>query len=165
MRLKEAAASAIHLLVLLSYVAAGCILILFPSRPEWQQLFESALKQGGEPFYFAGILCWAVGCLFALGFFRIHRGRFLRVKMKHSIDVKVMRKAVEECFKRHFAGEIQGADVCIARKDRIDVAIELAPLAEGAQIELLQNIEQHLGRLFQEQFGYDKPFTVSVRKL
>jgi hypothetical protein len=107
----------------------------------------------------------AVALLFLFGFFGIGRGRFLRLKMKpHSavVDGKLLKEAIEKCFRSHFPRQVRGADIAILSKERLDIVVDMVPLEENQQLFLLREMEKQLGYLLRQRFGYTKPVTLSI---
>lgn len=165
MRLREAVASALHLLVIGSFSALAFFLFFLPSRPDWRAVGAKWLLDQPEHFYLAGLFFAAAACLFMFGFYGIGRGRFLRLLMKPHIaivDAKLLKEAIEECFRTHFSQYVRGADIAVVAKQRLDVAVDLLPLEEKRQLRLVREMEKQLCYLLRERFGYSRPFTLSI---
>jgi hypothetical protein len=165
MRLREAAASALQLLVVLSYFGLACLAIVLPARPDWRSIGIDYLQVHPEIFYWIGGGFGIFGFLLLLGFYGIGRGRFLRLLMKpHTamVDVKLIEQAIEECFQTNFPAYVRGADIAVISKQRLEVAVDLTPLEEKLQMRLMREMEKKLGLLLRERFGYARPFTLSV---
>lgn len=165
MRLREAFASALHLFVVLCFLGIACFCFLLPQRPDWRSLFIHFLQEGPAISYWVGAGITVFALLLMLGFFGIGRGRFLRLTMKpHEaiIDVKLLEMAIEECFQTHFSQHVKGSDIAIISKQRLEVAVDLLPLEESGQKKIMLDMEQKLGTLLRDRFGYSRPFTLSV---
>ena len=165
MRLREAVASALHLLVILSYFGLALLAVFLPSRPDWRLAAIAHLQEKPESFYWIGAALGGIGVLFILGFYGIGRGRFLRLSMKPhmaSVDVKLLEQAIEECFKSHFPKQVRGTDIAIFSKQRLEVAIDLVPLEAKQQLRLMRAMEKKLSFLLRERFGYTQPLTLSI---
>ena len=165
MRLREAVASALHLLVIGSFFALALFLFFLPSRPDWRvAAVEWLLEQPGQ-FYWLAAAFAAMGCLFMLGFYGIGRGRFLRLLMKPHmaiVDAKLLKQVIEECFRIHFPRQVRGADIAVISKQRLDVVVDLLPLEENRQPRLMREMEKQLSYLLRERFGYTRPFILSI---
>lgn len=165
MRLKEAIASALHLLVVLAFLGAGCFFIGLILQPEWRWRAVQILTE--EPH----LLNWAAGGLISTGlsflfaFFGLERGRTLRLVMKArpiSIDIKLVEQAVGDYFAAHFPKEVRESDVVVSQ-DKLDIAVQLATLPKGREKILLSDIEQKLGAFLRDRLGYAKPFILTIR--
>lgn len=165
MRLREAVASALHLLVIGSFFGLACFLFFLPSRPDWQIIGMKWLMEEPDHFYWLGGMVAAASFLFLFGFYGVGRGRFLRLLMKPHIaivDGKLLKEAIEECFRIHFPRHVRGADIAIISKERLDVIVDMLPLEEGRQLRLLREMEKQLCYLLRQRFGYTRPFTLSI---
>ncbi len=166
MRLREAAASALHLLVVLSYFALGVIAVLLLRRPDWNKMAAEFLTNQSEIFYWIGAGFAAIGLFFLLGFYGIGRGKYLRVSMQAgmaSIDSKIVRQAIEECFKVNFPHQVRGASVSVVKGKRLEVVVDLIVLNEEQKLALLVDAETKLLDILKSRFGYIKPLTLFVR--
>jgi len=166
MRLREAVVSALHLLVVGSFFALAFFLFFLPSRPDWRSIGAKWLLDQPEQFYLVGAFFASAACLFTLGFYAIGRGRFLRLLMKPHVamvDVKLLKEVIEDCFRVHFPKYVRGADIAIAAKQRLDVAVDVLPLEASRQLRLMRDMEKQLCYLLRERFGYTRPFTLSIR--
>ncbi len=165
MRLREAVASVLHLLVILTYFGAACFFILLPLRLEWRMLGATWLQEQPDIFYWIGASIGIIGLFLSIGFYRVGRGRFLRLSMKPhtaTIDVKLLEQAIEECFQTHFAAHVRGSDIAIISKQRLEIAVDMLPIEEKRQKKLMIEMEQKLGSLLRDRFGYARPFTLSI---
>jgi hypothetical protein len=166
MRLREAVASALHLLVIGLFFVLAAILFWLPSNPDWRFIGVNWLMEKSEPFYWMGAIFMAMGFFFMLGFYGIGRGRFLRLLMKPHIaivDTKLLREVVEDCFRTHFPRLVRGVDIAVASNQCLDVAIDLMALDNNRQMKLLREMEKQLSYLLRQRFGYCRPFILSVR--
>lgn len=165
MRLREAVASALHLLVILSFAVLAFFSFLMPSRPDWRFMAIDCLEKSPENFYWicGGFACFAF--LLLLGFYKIGRGRFLRISMKPHlamVDVKLIEQVVEECFQSHFPSYVRGTDVAVVNQQHLEVVIDLIPIEEKQQVQLMKDAEKKLCQLLRNRFGYVQPFNLSV---
>ncbi len=166
MRLREAAASALHLLVVLSYFALGAFAVLLLRRPDWNKMATDLLMNQSTIFYWIGAASVAVGLFFLLGFYGIGRGKYLRVSMqagRAAVNSKIVRRAIEECFKVNYPDQVRGASVTVVRGQQLQVALDLIALEEDQKLTLLAEAEEKLLEILKTQFGYTKPLTLFVR--
>lgn len=166
MRLREAVASALHLLVVISFLGMALFFLALPSMPLWRLACVNWLMEQPEQFYYLGGIFAGAAFLFIYGFYFVGRGRFLRLLMKPHVaivDTKLLQEAIEECFHTHFPRQVRGADVAIINKQKLDVAVDLLPLEENRELLLMREMEKQLVYLLRQRFGYTKPFTLSIR--
>lgn len=165
MRFREAIASALQLFVILFDFGLALFFVILARRLDWRSLGIHWLQDEPEYFYWIGAAVGCLGILLMLGFYGVGRGRFLRLAMKPHIamiDIKLLQKATEECFQTHFSPQVRGSDIAIFSKQRLEVAVDLAPMESRIQIVLLKDMEQKLTTLLRDRFGYTRPFTVSI---
>jgi hypothetical protein len=166
MRLREAVASALHLLVVAAFSGITIFLFFLPSKPLWRSMCVQWLLEHPEKFYPLAAAFGSAACLFLFGFFTISRGRFLRILMKpHEaiIDAKLLKEAAEECFRSYFSKEVYGVDVAVAAKQRLDIAVDMHPVDANRRSCILREMEKQLTYLLRQRFGYTQSFTLSVR--
>lgn len=166
MRLREAVASALHLLVVLTFFSLGFLSLLLARRSDWMQSMLDRLNNAPETLYWTAAGFGAVGLFFLWGFHGIGRGRYLALQMpsgKAMIDSKLVRQAIEECFRKNYPGQVAGAAVSVAKNKQLEVALDIEPLSDEAQIALLSDAEAKLRELLQGQFGYLEPLALFVR--
>ncbi len=166
MRLREAVASALHLLVVLSFFALGFVSLVLARRSDWMQSMFDRLNNAPEMLYWTAVGFGAIGLFFLWGFHGIGRGRYLALEMpsgKAMIDSKLVRQAIEECFRKNYPGQVSGASVSVAKNKRLEVALDVEPLSDEGQAELLSDAEGKLRELLQVQFGYFEPLSLFVR--
>lgn len=166
MRLREAVTSALHLLVVLSFFALGALSLLLLRRADWMQMVIDSLTVRPEFLYWVAAGFGSAGLFFLWGFHGVSRGRYLCLEMhsgKAVIDSKVVRHAIEECFRRNYPEQVHGASVSVSKGRRLEVALDLSPLSEEQQLELLSDAEGKLCELLRTQFNYSEPLSLFVR--
>lgn len=167
MRLREAAASALHLLVVLSYFALGAFAILLLRRRDLNKIAVDLLTNQSEIFYWISAAFGAIGLFFLLGFFGVGRGKYLSVSMQTGravIDSKIVRQTIEEYFKANFPDQMRGASVSVVKGQRLEVTVDLAGLVDEEQkLTLLSDAETKLLDILKSRFGYCKALTLFVR--
>jgi hypothetical protein len=166
MRLREAIASMLHLLVVGVFAAIACFFLFLPSQIDWRIDLIRWLQDQPVNFCWLGLFFSSMTILFMMGFFGIGRGRFLRLLMKPHVaivDSKLLRQTIEDCFRIHFPKNVRGVDIDVISRQRLDVAVDLLPLEEKQQGYLLREMEKQLFYLLRSRFGYSRPFTLSIR--
>lgn len=163
MRFREAIASSLHLLVVLSYFALAIGFFLLPKRIDWIHWVSLWLTEKPQLFYWIGAMFAIAGLLFFVGFFQINRGRYLRIVMSESkqasIDIKLIRRVLEAHFKK-LAPHILGTDVFVAKSNQLEITLEL-PSKDA--VEGLEDMEEKLRELLEKRFGYKGSLTLFVR--
>lgn len=166
MRVREAIASALHLLVVLAFLGAGCFFIGLILQSEWRWRAVQILTESPHLLNWAAGGLIAAGLFFLFAFFGIEKGSTLRIAMKGhpvTIDLKVIEQIVGECFNTHFSKEVREADVAIVSPDKIELSVQFAPLPKGREKTLLPELEQKLGSFLRDRLGYTKSFTLTIR--
>jgi len=166
MRLREAVASVLHLCTVLLFLALGALSIFLVHRPDWNLMAQTSLAERPDLFYWIGGGFGGIGLFFLFAFFKVDGGRYLRLKLSFgetAIDSRIIRQAVEECFRRNYPLEIRGTCISVIGGRRLQVALDLASLDEEKQLELLSDVEDKLIELLRSQFGYRESFLLFVR--
>ncbi len=166
MRLREAVASALHLLVVLAFFSFGGFSLLLAHRSDWMGKVLDCLNKTPDSLYWVAAGFGVVGLFFLWGFHGIGRGRYLSLEMNSgivAIDSKLIRQAIEECFRKNYPEQIFGASVSVAKDKHLEVSLDLKSLSEEEQLALLSNAEEKLRELLQSRFAYHKPLSLFVR--
>lgn len=166
MRLREAVASALHLLVVLAFFAFGAFSLLLARRSDWMQAVLDCLNKTPDALYWVATSFGVIGLFFLWGFHGIGRGRYLSLEMKSgiaTIDSKLIRQAIEECFRKNYPEEISGASVSVAKDKCLEIALDLKSLSEEQQLKLLSDAEGKLRELLGSRFGYYKSLSLFIR--
>jgi len=151
---RQALASVLHLFGAFLFFAGGCFSVsLFFSEKTRMQAVE---KLFGEPE-----VCWMVGvgllgiaALMVLGFYALHRGKYVRVKGDVEVDVRVVEKAVEKCLREKFGEKVTLVGVKGGRQIEIEV--------EAAE-EIIDSCKLELGMLLKGKLGILNPFYLTTR--
>ncbi len=166
MRLREAVASALHLLVVLAFFGLSFVSLLLVRRSDWMQAVLDCLNNTPDALYWTAAGFGVIGLFFLWGFHGIGRGRYLALQMESgraTIDSKIVRLAIEECFKKNYPAQVSGASVSVAKGKRLEVALDLKSLPEEEELQLLSDAESKLQDLLQTQFGYREPLSLFIR--
>jgi hypothetical protein len=160
MRLRDAVASSLHLLVILFYSAFGSFLMFLPRRLDWRLLGIHLLDVKPSVFYLVGAGFLGIGFLFFLGFYKVGRGKYLRLAMHPkltSIDAKLLERTVGECLKRH---QLVSPSVSVSVENQLEIVADSVALPEEKELKV---VEEELGKILRDRFGYTQPFTLSLR--
>lgn len=169
MRLREAVASALHLLVVLSFFGLSFFSLVLTRRSDWMRWVLDCLNNAPETLYWTAAGFGLIGLFFLWGFHGIGRGRYLALSVSSawassaSVDSKVVRQAIEECFRKNYPNQISGASVSVKKGKSLEVTLDLASLPDEKQLELLSDAESKLKELLQSRFGYGDSFSLFVR--
>ena len=148
---RQVFAPILHLFILFSFFTGAFFFLAFPYLPHLKEKFFEK-----SPWIGLGLLIASL--ILLLGFYLLHRGKYLILRGGVSVDLHVVRQTIEDCLSRQFP-KISCRDVELGTKSRIEIRISLK--LERKE-ELLQ-VEKQLGRLLQERFGYLKPFYLIVK--
>lgn len=162
MSMRGAIASALHLFVLFFFFIAGLFFVLLPQLPLTRLEIVDILSHRPDVCTQVGIGIFIATALFFFGFYSLNRGKYLVIRMGVSSDLRLIRDAVEECLAKHFPQKIALKEVGIGPKSRLDFKVHLVPVNEVMRQEIFVELEQQLGILLCERFGYNKPFHLIV---
>lgn len=159
---RQALASALHVFVVFAFFTAGLFFVALPYLPETRIQIVDILSNQFEKCTTIGLGLFLASLIFLLGFYALNRGRYLVIQMGISADLKIVRQTIEECLAKQFPKKISLKEIDIGSKSRLELRVHLAPLDESAREELFIQVEQELGILLQNRFGYSKPFHLIV---
>jgi hypothetical protein len=161
---RQALASTLHLFVVLAFFTAGLFFIALPYLPETRMQMVDILSNQFDKCITIGLSLFLTALIFLFGFYALNRGRFLVIQMGVSTDLKIIRQTIEECFGKQFPKKIFLKEIEIGPKSGLEMRVHLAPLDESAREELFIRVEQELGVLLKNRFGYSKPFHLTVNQ-
>ena len=159
---RQALASALHVFVVFAFFTAGLFFVALPYLPETRIQIVDILSNQFEKCTTIGLGLFLASLIFLLGFYALNRGRYLVIQMGLSTDLKIVRQTIEDCLAKQFPKKILLKEIEIGAKSRLELRVHLAPLDESAREELFIQVEQELGILLQNRFGYSKPFHLIV---
>ncbi len=166
MRLREAISSTFHLLVVMLCLALAGLSWILPFRPDWCLEVIRCLADDHAVLFKVGLGWIFLSLVFALAFFAVGRGKFLNIVMgshRASVERKVLQQVIEAFFREHFKGQVSDVDVAFGLKNSLEIAVDIPSLASLEKAPLLEKAEKGISTLLRERFGYEKPFTLSVR--
>lgn len=118
------------------------------------------ILENSDRFLLLGFLVMGIAAFLALCLFVMQRKKFLRIRMEKgiiSVDEALIKSRIRAFWKEAFPEKPAPSDVYIAQQ-KIEV------ITEG-QLEDLEEIEARLGALLSTEFGYEKPFFVTMKNL
>ncbi len=160
--MRRVLASALHLFVVLAFSLIGLFFVLLPHLPSTREKVIDLLSNRYEECTQIGMGFLLATFVFFFGFYAINRGKVLVIRMGVSTDLKAIRHTVENCFAKQFPKKISLKEVEIGPKSSLDFTVQLAPLDEAMREELFVQVEQQVGILLRERFGYSKSFHLIV---
>lgn len=163
MNARQAIASALHLFVVLTFFLMGLLFVLLPYLPLTRIQIIDFLSVRYEQCTQIGMIFFLVSLVFLLGFYTFNRGKYMVIRMGVSADLKLIRHAVEDCFNRQFSKKISLKEVEMGPKSTLDFKVHLAPTDESSREALFVEVENQLGILLHERFGYSRAFNLVVK--
>jgi hypothetical protein len=156
MTVRKALEALIHLFVVMGAAGLALLCAALPVFPVFRMQVADAVLNRPEACVAAAAGFGVSALALAVGYWRVHRGRFLHLQMgRHaaSIDTKLIRQSVEDLFQRQFEGQIQICEVTILQGHKLQLEVT------GKTDEmLLAEAEAALEILLRERFGYQEPF-------
>lgn len=155
---RNALASILHLFGVFSFGAAGIVSLCLYYSPSARVKAIEGLFAHPELALTVGLIFWAICLLMTLGFFSLHRGKYLRLKMgtrKVDVDISVVQTAIEKCLKAH-GNEATLIGIIAGAENRLEVEIQ-------AQEVFAKKLEGEITTLLQKKLGLLNPFYLTVR--
>ena len=156
--------SAIQFLMIVVLFSVGGIFLALYFQPQFSENLAVWILKPNAHFLVLGALTLGLALLLFIVFSMMHRDQFLRIKMKKShffIDESLVRSAILRFWDEEFPEREKPQDIYFAR-EKIEVITQL-PKSENIE-QTLSEIEERLGNMLSDQFGYQKQFFVSVRR-
>ena len=162
MRLGNLLFSALHFFVVFFILMVGIFFLVLPYAEHFRILLIDALLSHLLYFQLFGGLLVGIGTLFLIGLYMMHRRRFFQIQMeaaKIEVDEQLIRKIVENYWKQHFPNHAYLTDVALKGTQELEIFTSLPEEKEEAFFE---EVQRELGSLLARQFGYQKPFTLTL---
>lgn len=157
-----------HFFVVFVFFLVSLFFILIPHLPLMRMDLVDWLSNHYEQSTQVGLGCLLATFLCFLGFYSLEKGRYLVIRMgvdQISIDLKVLKKAIEACFVKEFDQKISLQEVGLDPKSHLELMVHLAPLSREEQEKLFPEVNRHLSLLLKERFGYVHPFYFTAAKM
>ncbi len=166
MSVRKAIISVFHLFAGFSFFASGLFFLSLPFLPRLRISLANALLGSCEGCVKAGIGLLSLSAIWTLGIYSLSRGRTLEIGMggrKAVVDAEILRKTLEECFRGNFEGRIVLSDFAVLGKTKLSIEVFLTPFEESLREELFASVQNTLGTLLKERFGYEASFSLIVK--
>jgi len=152
---RKALTSILHLFIVCAFFFATFLFISLPYLPHIQ---EKLLRNSTS----IGLSLFIASFVLLIGFYLLHRGKYLVVKMGVRVDINIMRQTVEECFSKEFAQKIVLKEIELSKKSLLEMRVSLLEVEKKSRKEFLLQVEKQLGLLLRERVGYTKPFYMTL---
>ncbi len=163
MSVRQAIASALHLFVVFFFFTTGLFFVLLSYLPRTRVVMIDFLSNRYVECTEIGMGFFLIALIFLIGFYAFNRGKYLTVRMGISADLKLVHHAIEDCFSKKFPKKISLKEIELGPKGLLSFTVHLAPLDESAREDLFIKVEEQLGCLLQERFGYTQTFYLMVK--
>jgi hypothetical protein len=117
------------------------------------------------PFLLIGFIIFACGVLLLLGFYRMNRGVYYRIKMgrrEHAIDPAVLHSYVDNYWKEVFPHCAFSTAVHISHGQKIEIYVEIPLSLNIDHKAVMEEAESKLSHILSKYIGHNKTFTLSV---
>lgn len=154
-----------HFLVIFLFFLVSLFFVLLPHLPLMRMDLIDWLSNHYEQSTQVGLGCLLVTFLCFLGFYSLEKRKYLVIRMgidRISIDLKVLRKAIKDCFVQEFAQKISLQEVGVNSKSHLELTVHLASSTIEEKEKLLAEVNRHLSALLKERFGYAQPFYTNL---
>jgi len=153
------ALSHLMMVLLLFLISVGSFFIYF-SAPVADMIALVVIKQAKALLLIGGIGI-ALTLLFSLGYFFIHRPRYLQIKMqaanKTSVDLDLIKDYVIHYFSLHYEKGSYECQIQLGHSQQLQILAHL-PFEESSLETQLEKIQADLSELFRSKLAYEKPF-------
>lgn len=151
------------LFLLLLVIFFGLFLVAIPLAPSFRDQAIAFIHSSDTFLITCGTLLIIVALLLLTAAYSTTKGVTFTVQMgeksSYTIDEKVLNKLLKDYFKNIFNNfEVLGQ----FQDNQIHVILEMPPMPFIEQKPLLERIEKDLSELFEEQFDYSAPFSLSA---
>lgn len=165
MTARQALIASLHLLFVFFFFGAGFFFVSLAYLPDFRVQLSDMILFHTEACTQIGILLFGVSFLLLLGLYGLNRGRFIRLKMgRHLVEMR--EKAIRETldlFLRKKQPKLILTDFEIVGQSRFEMKVALKSSHDPEKTEqLLEQAEKDLAQFFQERFGYQKEFILSI---
>lgn len=150
----------LHLFTVFSFFAAALFVMAVRYLPNVRMRIVDFLIVDFERCSLIGFMLLLAAAILLLSFYLLEKGSFLVIRMGLSIDLKLVKSAVEECFSRQLCRKVSLLDVELA--DEMKLEMKVAIQSEEKEEDLLQQTEKELAFMLAKRFGYQKSFALIV---
>ncbi|MEI6531948.1 MAG: hypothetical protein WCN87_03920 [Chlamydiota bacterium] len=141
----------------------GIFLICIPLSPVFRNYAITFVGSSDSFLMTCGFLLFMVAVLLLIASYSTTKGVSLTLTMgekgSYTVDERVLNKLLKEYFKSVFTRyEVTGQFY----RNQIGIVLEMPAMPFIEQKPLLEKIEKDLADIFEEQFGYSAPFSLSA---
>lgn len=144
---------------------AGIFLIALEYAPVQRQVIADFFVNETHRFLYVGLFVVGCGIVLFAGFCAIHRGIYYQVRMgKRDVLVEpaVIQTYAENYWRHLFPEQKLTVQIALSQDQKIEMFVELPPLAFEEQRSALERAERELSQILRKHLGYRKEFLVSV---
>lgn len=165
MSFRKALTSALHFFMIFALFLVSLFFVLLPHLPLTRMDLIDWLTHNYQQSTQIGLGCFLATFVCFLGFYSLEKGKYLVIRMGVSVDLKLVQKAVEECFAKQFFQKISLQEMGLNPKSQLQLTVQLASLNTAEKEALFVEVDRQLTLLLQERFGYTRPFLFTVAKM
>lgn len=162
MRTSNILFSAVHFFVIFFILTVGVLFVVLPYADHFRVLLINSLLSDLPLYQILGYAMIGASLLLFIGLYILNRRRFFQIEMGASlveVDKGLIQDMVRGYWKELFPGKDTSVDIVISGKQSLEV---VASLPEEREEDFFEQVQRELGSLLARQFGYQKPFTVTL---
>lgn len=163
--MRKALLSALEFFATFLFLVGALFFLLISFLPEVRIQVSDTLGSARGCALLGGVLM-AIALFFISGFYILNRGHSFTVHMgagSAEIDLAVIKKTLEECFKHHFEGRIFLSDLSMLRNNQLEIEIRLCSFEKNVCEDLFVEVQNKIQPLLKEKFAYSSPFCLVVK--
>lgn len=157
--------SAVHFFVIFFILTVGVLFVVLPYADHFRILLINSLLSDLPLYQILGYAMIAASLLLFIGLYMLNRRRFFQIEMEASlveVDKGLIQEMVRGYWKELFPGKETSVDIVISGKQSLEV---VASLPEEREEDFFEQVQKELGSLLARQFGYQKPFTITLAEI
>ncbi|MBI5273174.1 MAG: hypothetical protein HY861_04245 [Chlamydiia bacterium] len=165
MTFRQAFQAVVQLFTVLFVFVVGVFFLELSLSEQLRLQMATALMDRFSALQPIGLGFVATACLLFAFFFSLHRKAQLCVRegpRALSIDAGFLRRAIDERFKRQFAGQVQVMELEILRGKVLEVAVRILSTDGSVQEKEIASVHKELKILLWENFGCSGEIILSV---
>ena len=154
--------SAVHFFVIFFILTVGVLFLVLPYADHFRILLINSLLNDLPLYQILGYALIGASLLLFVGLYMLNRRRFFQIEMEAAfieVDKGLIQEMVRGYWKELFPGKDSSVDVVVTGKQTLEV---VASLPEEKEEDFFERVQRELGSLLARQFGYQKPFIVTL---
>ncbi len=159
MRLGNLLFSVVHLFVVVFVFSIGALLLGASYSMAFRISFVETVLEQPLLFTLLGGACTLLGFFLLIGFYAMHRRRYLTFEMntnKTRIDESIVKDYVADYWNSQFKRKV--LDVVFHPKQKLEVIADLPDVEETT----LKRVEDELSVLLARRLGYERDFQLTI---